>query len=138
MRRNDTIRRPPQLMLLRQRFRIRDIQRRAPQALQLGPLPPFPDPLFELPQRSNQGLLHEDLPARDITHERVPAGQDVEFLFPEQVRGGGGEGHGDEEDVDVLGEEIVEGGFVEAAVPGAGDRAVGVAGVGDDEAGVAF
>lgn len=54
------------------------------------------------------------------------------------MRGGRGQGHGDEEDVDVLGEEVVDGGFVEAAEPGAGDGTVWVAGVGDDEAGVAL
>ena len=40
--------------------------------------------------------------------------------------------------VDVLGEEVVEGGFVEPAEPGRRDRAVRVAGPGHDEARVVF
>jgi len=40
--------------------------------------------------------------------------------------------------VDVLSEEVVQGGFVEPGVPAGGDGAVRVAGVGDDEAVVLF
>lgn len=49
-----------------------------------------------------------------------------------------GQGHADEEVVDVLGEEVVQGGSVEAVEPGFGDGAVRVAGAGDDEARVVF
>lgn len=48
------------------------------------------------------------------------------------------QGHADEEVVDVLGEEVVEGGFVEAVEPLGRDGAGRVAGAGDDEADVAF
>ena len=50
----------------------------------------------------------------------------------------GGERDGDEEVVDVLGEEVVERGLVETGEPGGGDGTVRVAGAGDDEAVVFF
>ena len=49
-----------------------------------------------------------------------------------------GKGYGDEQHVDVLSEEVVQGGFVKSAVPRAWEDAIWIAGAGDDVAGVLF
>ena len=127
MRRDDTIRRIPQRTILGQRFRIRDIQRRTPQ-------PAFLLRIRSLLQRGDQIVLLEDLTAGDVGDEGIFAAEDGEFFFSEKMRGFFGQGDGDEEVVDVLGEEMVQRCFIHPAVPGARDRAVRVTGPGNDEA----
>lgn len=105
MRRDDTVRRIPQLALLRQGFRVRHIQRRAPQPR--SPLPALR--IHQTFRRSRWGIrarrirvricgglvgggvrfqrgdelvLDEDLAARYIGYESVFLGEDVEFGFP--------------------------------------------------------
>lgn len=129
MRANPQIRRIPQRMIPRQRFRIRNINRSTTQA-----------PIL---QRRNQRLLDQDLAARDVGHirlaERVVAvlGQEGEFGRANEMRGLRGEREADYQVVQAQGQEGVDGCLVCAVVPGDGDRAVCVAGAGDDVVGVA-
>lgn len=58
-------------------------------------------------------------------------GEDVPFVFAEEVAGGWGQGEGDDEDVEVLGEEGVQVCFTGAGVPGGWEGAVRVAEVGE-------
>ena len=152
MGRHDTVRRIPQRIPLRQRLRVRDIQRRAAQALF-----PFAEPSALLRHDGRVGLarrdrglavvgvrfeggdevrLDDDLAARDIGDEGVALGEDVELRRAEQVVRLLGQRHADDQPVDVLREEVVQRGAVQPAVPGAGDAAVRVAGAGHDEAAV--
>ena len=81
----------------------------------------------------------DDEPAGDVRDEGVfLAPEDGELRGGEEVGGFFCERDGDDEVVEVLGEEVVEGGLVEAGEPGRGDGAVGVAGAGDDVAAVAL
>ena len=83
--------------------------------------------------------MHDDLAAGDVGEEGVfLAAEDGELGGAEEVRGLFCEGHADEEVVDVLGEEMVEGWLVEAVEPGGWNGAVRVAGAGEDEALVVF
>lgn len=85
-------------------------------------------------ESGDQGGLRNDGTAGDVGDEGVAFGQDCEFLFAEQVGGFLGQGDGNEEVVDVLGEEMVEVGFAGAAVPCVRDFPLGITGAGDDEA----
>lgn len=118
-------------MILGQGFGIRDIQRRAPQPAFLAGF----GPRFE---RGYQGVLVEDLAAADVRDEGAAFGQDGEFVRAEEVGCFFRERHADEQLVDVLREEVVEGLLVQAAVPGAGDGAVRVPRARHDEAVVFF
>lgn len=60
-----------------------------------------------------------------------------EFFRADEMRGLRGEGQGDYEVVEAEGEEGMDGSFVEAVVPGYWNRAVCVAGAGDDVACIA-
>lgn len=138
MRRDDAIGRVPQGVLFGQGFRIRDVERRAPQS---GAAVAAVERVVVVVgvEGGDEVGLHDDLAAGDVGDEGVLlCPQDGEFLRAEQVRRLGCQGHADEEVVDVLGEEAVQGGLVRAAVPGCWDRAVRVAGAGDDEARVVF
>lgn len=109
MRTNLDIRHIPQRMILRQRLRIRNVQRRTTQLATL--------------QRIYQRILIEDLAARDVREVGFGMArwcmrtEDREFLGAQEVRGGGGQGERDDEMVEAEGEEGMEGCFVGSVVP---------------------
>ncbi len=80
----------------------------------------------------------QDGAARDVDNKGIAFAEDGEFFFREEVLSLWGQGDGDEEDVDVLFEEVVEGGFVQAAVPRAGDLAFRIPGSRNDVTCVVF
>ena len=82
--------------------------------------------------------LDDDLAAGDVGDVGVALGEEVELRRAEEVVRLRGQRHADDEPVDVLREEVVQRGRVQAAVPRAGDGAVRVAGAGHDEAAVAL
>ena len=138
MRRDDAIGRVPQGVLFRQGFRIRDVERRASETAAAVAAVERVVVVVGVEGGDEVGL-HDDLAAGDVGDEGVLLfPQDGEFLRAEEVRRFVCQGYADEEVVDVLGEEVVQGGLVQAAVPGFWDRAVRVAGAGDDEALVVF
>lgn len=138
MRRDDAVGRVPQGVLFGQGFRVRDVERRAAQSA--AAVAAVERVVVAVGGEGGDEVgLHDDLAAGDVGDEGVfLSAQNGEFLRAEQVRRLGCQGHADEEVVEVLGEEVVQGGFVRAAVPGYRDRAVRVAGAGDDEARVVF
>lgn len=138
MRRDDAIRRVPQGVVFRQGFRIRNIERRASETA--STVASVQGVVVAVSfEGSDEVCLNDDLAAGDIRHESVflPV-QDCEFVFAEEVGCLFRQRDADEEVVDVLGEEMVQGGFIEAVEPCVRDGAVRVAGAGDDEAGVVF
>ena len=83
--------------------------------------------------------LDDDLAAGNVGDEGVLLlAEDGELGRADEMGGFFGQGDGDEEVVDVLRKEFVQGGLVQPAEPGRRDRAVRIAGPGDDEAGVVF
>ena len=138
MRRDDAIRRFPQRVVLRQGFRVRHVQRRAPQA---APAVAAVQGVVVAVgfEGGDEVGLHDDLAAGDVGDEGVlRLAQDGEFLGADEVGRLFRQGHADEEVVDVLGEEMVQARPVQPAEPGFRDRAVRVAGPGDDEPPVVF
>lgn len=130
MGRNNHIRRIPQLIIRRQGLRIRNIQRRAPKTLSYLAVRGFGVEMVGV-ESGDEVWLVEDLASGDVGDEGVARGEDGEFGCGEEVCGFFCEGYADEEEVDVLAEEVVEGFGVEAAVPGAWDCAVWIARSGD-------
>lgn len=118
-------------MVLGQRLRVRHVQGGAPQ-------PAFLVAGGPRLESADQSVLVEDLAAADVGDEGVAVAEEGEFVRAEEVRCLFRERHADEEVVDVLREEVVQGAFVQPAVPGAGDGAVRVAGAGHDVAVVFF
>lgn len=138
MRRDDAIGRVPQRVVFGQGFRIRDIERGASEAA--SAVASVQGVVVAVGSEGGDEIcLDEDLSAGDIRHESVfrPA-EDCELLGAEEVGRFFCQRDADEEVVDVLCEEVVQAGFIEAAEPFFRDGAVRVAGAGDDEALVVF
>ena len=138
MRRDDAVGRVPQGVVLWQGLRVRDVERRAPEAAAAVAAVEGVVVVVGFEGGDEVGL-DDDLSAGDVGDEGVllPA-EDGEFFGAEEVGGFFRQRDADEEVVDVLGEEIMQGGSVQAAEPGFRDRAVRVARSGDDEAFVVF
>ena len=138
MRRDDTVRRIPQGAVFGQGFRIRHVQRRASQSAASVASVQRVVVVVGLEGVDEVGL-HDDLSAGNVGDEGVfLLAQDGELFGADEVGGLFCQGDADEEVVDVLGEEMAQGRFVQAAEPGFRDRAVRIAGPGDDEALVPF
>ena len=138
MRRYNTIRRLPQRIVLGQGFRIRDVERRAAEAAAAVAAGEGVVVVVGV-QGGDEVALDDDLAAGDVGEEGVfLAAEDGELGRADEVGCLGCEGHADEEVVDVLGEEVVQGSLVQAREPGFGDGAVRVAGSREDEARVVF
>ena len=103
MRRDDAIRRVPQRVILRQGFRVRDVQRGAPEAAAAVAAVEGVVVVVGV-EGGDEVLLDDDLAAGDVGDEGVllPA-QDGELVGADEVGCFFGEGHADEEVVDVLG-----------------------------------
>ena len=74
------------------------------------------------------------MPAGDIADKGVAFAQDGKLRGREKMSGLVGERHADDQMVDLLREEIAQGGFVQAGEPAARDRSVRVTSVRHNEA----
>ena len=133
MGRDDAVRGFPQRILFRQGLRVCHVERGAPEAF--SAVAAVFDEIFE---RGNEVFLIEDLAAGDVGDEGVALGQDFKLRGGEKVGGFFRQRDRDKEVVNVLRQEVVEGSLIEAGEPSRGDRAVGIAGAGNDEAMVLF
>lgn len=85
---------------------------------------------------SDQSRLIDDWSTGYIRNERISLTQDFEFFFAEKMCRFLGQRHGNEQMIDVLCKEMVQVPFVCTAVPCAWDFALGIACMGNDEAGI--
>ena len=138
MWRDDAVRCLPQRVVFRQGLRVRDVQRSAAEAafalrlradlylrrrgllVVLAAITVVLSIRFE---RRDQVRLYDNLPARDVRHEGILAGQDVKLRLAEQVVRGFGERHADDQPVDILRQEMVQALLVQPAVPRARELA---------------
>jgi hypothetical protein len=127
MRRNQHIRRRPQLIINRQRLRIRYIERSAANQVAM--------------QCLYKRSLINDLSPRNIRHIRAPRirfMEQFEFSGREEVSRCFGQRHSNDEKIELLLQELVHVVFAGAAVPRAGEGAVWVAGAGHNVTVIAF
>lgn len=138
MRRDDAIGGVPQRVILGQGFRVGDVEGGAPEAAAAVAAVEGVVVVVGV-EGGDEVPLDDDLAAGDVGDEGVlPAAQDGELVGADEVGGFLCEGHADEEVVEVLGEEVLQRGLVQAGEPGFRDRTVRVAGAGHDEARVVF
>lgn len=143
MRRDRDVRRAPQRVARRQGLRVRDVEGSAAERA--------------VGEGLHERRLIDDLAARDVDDDgalaalgavavrdddavRLPARsfrQDAELVGRQEAPRLLGQRHRDEQDVDVLGQELVQRLLVEPGVPRRRDAAVGIAGARHDEAVVA-
>lgn len=125
MRRDDHIRRVPQRIVVRQRFGVRNIQRRASQ----------PAILRSLLQRLYQIRLLQDLAPTDVRNERISRlAQNLKLLFAQEMRRLLRQRHADEQMVDILSQELVQLRLLQPAEPRAGNIPFRIARPRHDEA----
>ena len=92
-----------------------------------------------LAQGGDEIGLVDDGATGDVAYKSVLCGpEDGEFFGGKEVTGLLCEGDGDEEVVEILAEEVVQGGFVEAAEPRGGDTPVWIPRPRDNETLIAF
>lgn len=117
MRRDEDIRSLPQRVALGQRLRVGDIQSGTAHEARLESL-------------DESGRV-DDGTARHVDEEGLLLAEDLELLGADAPLGLGAHGQAEQDDVQVLAEEVVDGLGAGAGEPLGGDQAVRVAGAGD-------